>query len=310
MKIDESADYYKREEGISSTSKYIQTKNKDENGNPVAGDIKSIPDQNIIQPNLKKDTAETFDMKSGGGPFDSLLSALGALGVPSLSKTKQKKEIKEQAPDFAKSEYGKIQVKETAGGFVEIFDQTIGNQRTMRLHPAGTYNQVTPDGTVQDKIVKDKITFVDEEWNIVVGKDYVEVINGNNKVHIKKDNQVNINGNSNTNIDKDCNTVINQSNNIDIKSKSTEKVGAGKTVEITGNLSQKVSSNSNEDIGGNVNNTAGGNRNDMVGGHFNIVVSGNCLISATSIGIFSKTGGSMNMTGGSINISSQRVNIN
>lgn len=300
MKIDESADYYKREESLSSTSKYIQTKNVNEKGQPVDGDIQGIPDQKIIQPNLKKDTAETYEMSSGGGGLFS--SLLAAIGVPSLSAKKQKKEIKEQAPDFQKSQYGQIQVKETKGGFVEIFDQTLGNQRTMRLHPAGTYNQVTPDGTVQDKIVKDKITFIDEEWNIVVGKDFVEVINGSNKVHIKKDSQLNINGSAHTNIDQDCNTIIKQNNNLDIKQKFSEKVGNGKSVEITGDLNQKVSSNKKEEVGSNVNNTCGGNRNDMVGGSFNIMVSGNCLISAKTISIISATGGTMMMSNGKINI--------
>lgn len=280
MKIDKNNDFYQRETGVSSTSKYIQTKNVDEQGNPVANDIKGIPDQKIIQPNLTKAKAETYEISTGGGLFDSLLASLG---VPSLKKTKVKKEINETPPDFAKSQYGQIQVKETKGGFVEIFDQTIGNQRTMRLHPAGTYNQVLPDGTVQDKVVGDKVTFVDNEWNIVVGKDFVEVVSGNNKIHIKKDNQLNINGNNNVNIDKDSNTVIGGKSNLDIKGKSVEKVGLGKDIDITGTCTEKISKDFKQDVTGNVNRTVMGNETDVIGGSLNLLCSGNIVLSGTSI---------------------------
>ena len=280
MDIDKSNDFYKREAGVSSTSKYTQTKNVDANGNPVASDVKGLPDQKIILPNLKKATAEVYEISSGGGGL--LASLLAALGVPALKKTKVKKEIKETPPDFAKSEYGSIQVKETKGGFVEIFDQTAGNQRTMRLHPAGTYNQVLPDGTVQDKIVSNKITFVDKEWNVVIGADFIEVISGNNKVHIKKDNQLNINGNNCVNIDQDSNTIINQNQNMDTKGKMSEKVGKGKDVEITGNLSEKVSKDVKEEVGGSVNTTIAKDGTTMVGGMLNIMATGNITISSNA----------------------------
>lgn len=266
--------YHQREAKLASTSKYIQTKVEGK-----TGDIKGIPDQNIIKPNLSKDTAKTFVIGKAGGALSSIL---GALGLSSLMKNKDDKEIKEVAPDFAKSEYGKIQVKETKGGFVEIFDQTPGNQRTMRLHPAGTYNQVLPNGLVQDKIVNDKVTMIDKNWNITVGEDFVEVVSGNNKIHIKKEHQLNINGNSHTHIDKDENILVEQDRNIEVKQTFNEKVGKGKNIDITKDLTEKVSDNIKREVGKNVDTKIGKNENRTIGGALNVIVTGNIMISSSA----------------------------
>jgi hypothetical protein len=298
-KIDSTLDFTRRAEGEASTSKYIQTKLPNADGIVIPQTVTGLPDQKIIAPNLTKATCETFDMKKASGGL--LASLLAALGVPALKKTPVKKEIKEIAPDFAKSEYGFIQVKETKGGHVEIIDNTKGNERTMKLHPSGSYNQILPNGTIQDKITGDKITFIDGEYSIVIGREFIEVVNGNNKIQIKKDNQLNINGNNNINIDKDSNTIIGGNCDVNVKGSSSEKVTKDKTVDVSGKSIHKAKS-SVEEITGNKNITTGGSLTIAGGGSMNCMASGNVILSGGSITVLSN--------GASISIRNGRIDIN
>lgn len=213
------------------TSKYIQANVASPDGYK-AELVGGTPDDVIIKPNLKNSKCDTMS-------FD-VPKLLGIpLPLPFL-KIKSSVDIKEKLPDKDKSEYGKIQVQETKGGFVDLKDETPGNKRWMKLHPAGTYSQVVNNGDMHEKIVHDRYIIIDNNWNISVGADQIEIIMGNNKIQIKKDRQTNINGNDNMNVDGDRNTVVTGNDTKQITGNDTEKITGDMTSDITGKLTETI----------------------------------------------------------------------
>jgi hypothetical protein len=220
------ANFKDREKVQSSTSKYIQAKVASTEGY-VSKAISGTVDDKLIKPNLKTSLCETIK-------FDTSALALLPFPIPFIKNTNSK-EIKELLPTADKAEYGKIQVKESKGGFVEIQDETPGNKRWQKTHPSGTYTQVVNNGDMHEKIVNDRFIIIDKNWNISVGEDQIEVIVGNNRIQIKKDRETNITGSDNTNVTGD----------------STLFVGGNESREVKGNQTEKISGNMNSRIDGN-----------------------------------------------------------
>lgn len=261
-----------RSQSQSSTSKYIQTKVVDDKGNYTGKTVDGTPDDLVIKPNLKTSTCTTtkFEINSVGD----------------LIKTTENKVIKEAAPAKEKSEYGKIVVNESRGGFVSLKDETPGNKRILNLHPSGSYNQIVNDGTTYEKIVYDKYTFINKNWNVSVGADFIEVIYGNSKIQITKDAMTNITGNESKTIKG--NSAENVSKHM------TKEVGGNYTENITGSLvstAKSFSGNYKNSVSlctGSSSNTIMKDKTEVVCGSLNICVSGNVVIAS---------GGTMNLTG-------------
>lgn len=266
------SNYNTRSQSQSSTSKYIQTKVVDDKGNYSNKTVDGTPDDLVIKPNLKTSTCTTtkFEINIDGD----------------LVKNTEKKVIKEAAPSKENSEYGKIVVNESKGGFVSLKDETPGNKRILNLHPSGSYNQIVNDGTTYEKIVYDKYTFINKNWYVSVGEDFIEVIYGNSKIQISKDSMTNITGNESKNTSG--NSAENVNGNI------TKEVGGNYTENITGTLISTAKSfsgnyrNSSSMVSGSSTTTTMKDKTEVVCGSLNICVSGNVVIA---------TGGTMNLTG-------------
>lgn len=82
--------------------------------------------------------------------------------------------------------YPHNKVKETRSGHIEEFDDTPGKERIHRYHKSGTFEEIHPDGTVVEKVVKDKYT-------LTLGDDHIYV-GGSVKVHIEGDADVVVSG--------------------------------------------------------------------------------------------------------------------
>lgn len=121
-------------------------------------------------------------------------------------------------------------VFESESGHITEFDDTEGKERTHRYHMAGTFEEVHPDGTQVEKVVKDK-------YSITLGDEYI-MVKGNVKVFVA--------GNASV------------------------KVGGNADLEIMGNKREHVHGNSTLNIDGNYTVTVNGTHADKAGVHRSI----------------------------------------
>ena len=220
-------DFDGREVSQASTSKFIQA-----NVPSVTGYIKETiagtPVDTIVKPNLKVDICATIS-------FKSILSFLGSILPLPFFKIPSSIQIKEALPTTNLSQYGKVVVNESKGGFVTIRDETPGNNLTVQLHPSGTYQSINNAGANQQKIVDDNTLIINKNFKISVGLDYIEVISGNEFIQIKKNRTHNVGGDFNENITGNSISVI----------------GKDRGEQIAGNYTQLITNNSIVDISGN-----------------------------------------------------------
>lgn len=292
----ENSIYDNRVQAQSSVSKYAQS-NIIKNGSFTKESINGTPDDNIITPNLKKEKVETTSLTSQTSFLSSLLGSI----LP-FTKTSSVKEINEVAPNKDATQYGKVIVKETKGGFVDLVDETPNNKRSMNLHPSGTYHQIINDGSKFEKIVNDNTLFVEGNNSTSITKDLISLIKGtfkqqiigNSEVDINENNNLTVSGNSISNIKKDLILEIN----------------GNETINIDGNNTIQINGNQGITIGGNSSDVISGNENKTINGNSSITISGSLSICANS-GITISCGASIiNITPTAINILSPQVNIN
>lgn len=268
-------DFRDRKPKQATTSKYIQTKTATTDGGYNSESIDGTPDEKLIKPNLKTSTCETVS-------FDTSIFSGFPVPIPFISN-RSSKEIKEELPNKDKSEYGKIQVHETRGGFVELKDETPGNKRWMKLHPAGTYSQVVNNGDMHEKIVNDRFIIIDKNWNISVGEDFIEVIVGNQKIQIKKDREVNIKGNDNKNVDGDDTTKVKGNHSTEVKGNETEKITGNMLSDITGGLTENIKKDYKRMVNGKQNVIAMGGINHISSASINIIATGQVILSSSAM---------------------------
>lgn len=267
--------FYQRAKGLASTSQYVQAKIPTATGelkNKVEA-LKNTPDEKIITPQLKKDVNTVKEFTKN--PLAELLGFVGSL-IPTVSQ----KKIEEPKPTGDKAEYGKIQVKETKGGFVEISDETPGNVRKINQHPSGSYNAMLNDGSVQNKITGDRQEICDGNWNIKTEKDKVEIVAGNNRIEIRKNETQTTIGNRNTSIDGVSNTVVKGNVSDDFKANYDGKIAGNYNEAVGGNRIEKTDGNLTETIGGNHMETVQGSLTIHVSGNVNIVSGGTTTVSS------------------------------
>jgi hypothetical protein len=283
----------KKDVGQASTSKYIQAQIPDVKGIYQTKEISGTPDDKIINTGLVKTFCQTVALKT-----QSLFGI--PLPLPFL-KSKLKDKIEEVPLDKEKLQYGKTFVTETKGGFVELKSETPKSKIWQWLHPAGTYRRWTDDGSSYDKVVGDTFFIFNKNWNISVGIDFIEVVQGNNKIQIVKNSITNINGDSSLNIDGNSISNIGKDCGIQVKGNKTETISKDCTETIYGGLTENVYKDHNTQVNGNESNTILKNKNDVVCGSLNILVTGDVNISSQ---------GNLNITGKTVSISGETVSIN
>lgn len=190
--------------------------------------------------------------------------------VPPIIPAKQSSEVKEEKPSGDKAEYGKIQVKENKGGFVEISDETPGNVRKINLHPTGTYDAKLDNGDAHTKTTGKKVDIVDGNWEVTIFEDSIQIVNKNTKIEIREDKFENIHGSQNLNIDKEQLTKVLGNVSNDFGANVSTKINQDNDTSINGNNTETINGNSNETVKGNLKETVSGNLTINVSGNVNI----------------------------------------
>ena len=124
-------------------------------------------------------------------------------------------------------------VRASESGHVEEWDDTLDNERLMRWHKAGTFEEIRADGTKVTKVVKDN-------YHITMGDDYI---------HITPDAEGN---GGNCYVTVDGNAYL--------------KVDGNYNVQVGGNYNIEVMGNWNVDILGNTNISTVGTKDDESAG--------------------------------------------
>ena len=139
-------------------------------------------------------------------------------------------------------------VFESESGHLTEFDDTPGNERTMRYHTAGTYEEIIADGTKTTKVIGDNFEIIMQDSNVYIGGAVNLTIGGTVRHLVKGDYHLEVEGNYTQKIHKNF----------------RRKVGAG---EIGGNVEEEI-------FGGHAYNISGATRGRH-GEDVDIIVGGN-----------------------------------
>ena len=195
-------------------------------------------------------------------------------------------------------------VFESESGHLTEVDDTPGNERTMRYHTAGTYEEIIADGTKTTKVIGDNFEIIMQDSNVYIGGSVNLTIGGTVRHLVKGDYHLEVEGNYTQKIHKNF----------------RRKVGAG---EIGGNVEEEIFGSHAYNISGatrgrhgeDVDIIVGGNETRQVygtsdlsvrsnifatslTGNIDLAASNNLSLSTTS-GIFSaKSGTTLNIKSG------------
>ena len=140
-------------------------------------------------------------------------------------------------------EYPYNNVFETESGHLKEYDDTKGHERITERHMSGTQYEIQPDGTKNERIVRDK-------YCLVVGQDTLEVfgniriiVSGQADIAVAKDVNLAVGGNLTANITGDMTANITGTTSlIGVDNIKIDVTGSGKKitldgdVDVTGNL--------------------------------------------------------------------------
>ena len=161
-------------------------------------------------------------------------------------------------------------VFETERGHLTEFDDTPGNERTMRYHTAGTYEEIIANGTKTTKVIGDNFEIVMGGSNVYISGAVNLTIGGTVRHLIKGDYHLEVEGNFTQKIHKNF----------------RRKVGAGESggnveEEIKGNVATNISENIKGRIGGDVDITTEGNETRINNGTFDLMAKSDIMLATT-----------------------------
>ena len=161
-------------------------------------------------------------------------------------------------------------VFETESGHLTEFDDTPGNERTMRYHAAGTYEEIIANGTKTTKVIGDNFEIVMGGSNVYISGAVNLTIGGTVRHLIKGDYHLEVEGNFTQKIHKNF----------------RRKVGAGESggnveEEIKGNVATNISENIKGRIGGDVDITTEGNETRINNGTFDLMAKSDIMLATT-----------------------------
>ena len=161
-------------------------------------------------------------------------------------------------------------VFETESGHLTEFDDTPGNERTMRYHTSGTYEEIIADGSRTTKVIGNNFEIMMSDSNVYISGAVNLTIGGTVRHLVKGDYHLEVEGNYTQKIHKNF----------------RRKVGAG---EIGGNVEEEIFGSHAYNISGatrgrhgeDVDIIVGGNETRQVNGTYDLSVRSN--IFATSL---------------------------
>ena len=134
-----------------------------------------------------------------------------------------------EIPYAAKYPYN--HVKETESGHIEEFDDTLGAERIHTYHTSGTFKEIHPDGTIVEKIVKDK-------YEIIYGDESIH-IKGNVTITVDGDVNLYTKGTLNEQIDGDYHRHV-KGNFIEMVDGSVDRSIGGTFVQVSGGVNTTI----------------------------------------------------------------------
>jgi len=152
-------------------------------------------------------------------------------------------------------------VFESESGHLTEVDDTPGNERTMRHHAAGTYEEIIADGSKTTKVIGDNFEIIMKDSDVYVGGSVNLTIGGSVRHLVKGNYHLEVEGNYTQKIHKNMRT----------------KIGAGESggnleEEIKGNHSYNINNDVKGRVGGAVNETIEGDETHIINGKFKSVV--------------------------------------
>jgi len=161
-------------------------------------------------------------------------------------------------------------VFESESGHLTEVDDTPGNERTMRYHTAGSYEEIIADGSKTTKVIGDNFEIIMKDSNVYVGGSVNLTIGGTVRHLIKGDYHLEVEGNYTKKIHKNMRTKV-----------GAGEIGGNVEEEIFGNYSYNISNNTKGRHGEDVDIIVGGNETRQINGTLDISVRSS--IFATSL---------------------------
>ena len=161
-------------------------------------------------------------------------------------------------------------VFESESGHLTEVDDTPGNERMMRHHAAGTYEEIIADGTKTTKVIGDNFEIIMKDSNVYVGGSVNLTIGGSVRHLVKGDYHLEVEGNYTQKIHKNMRTKI-----------GLGESGGNLEEEIKGNHGYNISENIKGRIGGDVDITTEGNEQKINNGTYKLQVKSNIFASTT-----------------------------
>lgn len=214
-------------------------------------------------PPMKPFDYDVLMNKYSEGTLDSLLPSDAYDEPPSKEDTtrppqKPKKpsnplEHKETV-DEVESQYPYNSATETESGHIIEFDDTPGAERIMVFHRSGSYTEMTKDGSVKYKSIKDKEDIVNADSVSSIAGNSKRLVGGNVSDSVGGQYDVIISGG-------DLNIIVSGNANLNVAGNVTQQIGGNVSQKISGNVSQNVSGSMSLKIGGSMNVTTSGSYN-------------------------------------------------
>jgi len=275
------------------------------------------------QPNLSeisdaavKETSESIETFSARPqPEQATTTNVGIFDEPHPRDTDYNNEDSEDFGLYRSGLYPYNHVFESESGHLTEVDDTPGNERMMRHHAAGTYEEIIADGTKTTKVIGDNFEIIMKDSNVYVGGSVNLTIGGSVRHLVKGDYHLEVEGNYTQKIHKNMRTKI-----------GLGESGGNLEEEIKGNHGYNISENIKGRIGGDVDITTEGNEQKInngtyklqvksnifastTGGTFTLNSSGNFSIDTTSGIMAIKSGTTLNMKSGTLMTIASETNI-
>lgn len=156
--------------------------------------------------------------------------------------------------DPVESKYPFNSATETESGHIVEFDDTPGSERVMVFHRSGSYVEMTKDGSVKYKSIKDKEDIVNADSVSSIAGNSKRLVGGNVSDSVAGQYDVIISGG-------DLNIIVSGNANLNVAGNVTQQIGGNVSQKISGNVSQDVSGSMTLKIAGSMNVTTSGTYN-------------------------------------------------
>ena len=234
--------------------------------------------QTATQPNLSeisdaavKETSESIETFSARPqPEQATTTNVGIFDEPHPRDIDYNNEDSEDYGLYRSGLYPYNHVFESESGHLTEVDDTPGNERMMRHHAAGTYEEIIADGTKTTKVIGDNFEIIMKDSNVYVGGSVNLTIGGSVRHLVKGDYHLEVEGNYTQKIHKNMRTKI-----------GLGESGGNLEEEIKGNHGYNISENIKGRIGGDVDITTEGNEQKINNGTYKLQVKSNIFASTT-----------------------------